>query len=113
MSTDVGLGLLLALGSAATLNWSYYVQHGAAAGLPRLSLRRPLCSLALLFRNRRWLIAFFTGIGGWVLYVRSRTADPVTRPIAAVGIAVAARRRGLVAIARCRCSASGGSAAPG
>jgi hypothetical protein len=37
---------------------------------------------------------------GWLLYVRSRAADPVTRPISAVGIAAAPRRRGLGAIAR-------------
>jgi len=32
---------------------------------------------------------------GWLLYVRSRAADPVTRPTASVGIASARRRRGL------------------
>jgi hypothetical protein len=37
---------------------------------------------------------------GWLLYVRSRAADPVTGAIAAVGIAAAPRRRGLGAIAR-------------
>ena len=109
MSTDVGLGLLLALGSAATLNWSYYVQHGAAAGLPRLSLRRPLRSLALLFRNRRWLIAFFTGIGGWVLYVVALKLAPlaIVQAASAGGIALLAalvgrlsrRERGAVVVA--------------
>src|SRR5207253_425619 len=52
-------GLVLALGSALALNWSYFVQHGAAASLPPLTLRRPLHSLAALFGNRRWLIGFW------------------------------------------------------
>ena len=46
------------------------------------------------------LTGLLTMAAGWVLYVRSRAADPVTRPITAFGIAVATRRRGLVAIAR-------------
>ena len=53
MSASVGAGLALALGSAAALNWSYVTQHGAASALPPLSLRRPLRSLALLFRHPR------------------------------------------------------------
>ena len=65
---------MLALASSAALNWSYFVQHGAAAALPALSLRRPLHSLASLFGNRRWLVGFWTGIGGWILYVRRADA---------------------------------------
>jgi hypothetical protein len=73
-----GLGLLLALGSAAALNWSYLVQHGAAAALPPLSLRRPFRSLASLFRSPRWLVGFLTGIGGWVLYVAALALAPLS-----------------------------------
>src|SRR5207247_7473644 len=65
-------GLVLALASAVALNWSYYVQHGAAASLPPLSVRRPLRSLGALVGNRRWLIGFWTGVGGWVPDVRAR-----------------------------------------
>jgi S-formylglutathione hydrolase FrmB len=71
-------GLLLALASAAALNWGYFAQHGAAAALPPLSLRHPVRSLAMLFGNRRWLAGFFTGIGGWVLYVVALTLAPLS-----------------------------------
>ena len=63
------LGLLLALGSAAAFNWSWVAQHTVTSQLPPLSLRRPLASLGLLFGNRRWLIAFLVGLGGWALYI--------------------------------------------
>ena len=58
MTLQLAGGLVLALGSALALNWSYFVQHGAVASLPPLTLRRPLRSLAALFGNRRWLIGF-------------------------------------------------------
>src|SRR5262249_4044628 len=74
----IALGLLLALGSAAALNWGFFVQHGAASTLPRLELRRPLRSLALLLSNRRWLVGFLTGLGGWVLYVAALGLAPLS-----------------------------------
>jgi hypothetical protein len=102
-------GLLLALASAAALNWGYYAQHGAAAALPLLTLRRPVHSLALLFRNRRWVVGFFTGIGGWVFYVVALVLAPLSlvQAASAGGIALLAglvgglslRERAAVAIA--------------
>jgi hypothetical protein len=76
----VGLagGLLLALASAAALNWGYFVQHGVASALPPLTLRRPLASLWLLFGNLRWVVGFFVGIGGWVLYVAALALAPLS-----------------------------------
>ena len=74
----IAVALLLALGSAAALNWSYLVQHGEASAMPPLSLRRPLSSLWLLFSNRRWLIGFFTGVGGWALYVAALALAPLS-----------------------------------
>jgi hypothetical protein len=71
-------GLVLALGSAAALNWGFFVQHGAAAALPRLRIRRPLQSLRLLFSNRRWLAGFTTGLGGWALYVAALALAPLS-----------------------------------
>jgi hypothetical protein len=90
-------GLVLALVSACALNWSYYVQHGAAASLPPLSLRRPLRSLGALFGNRRWLVGFWTGIGGWVLYVLALTLAPLSlvQACAAGGLAVLASLAGV------------------
>src|SRR5437764_88984 len=56
--------------------------------MPPLSLRRPLSSLWLLFSNRRWLIGFFTGGGGWALYVAAlATAGVATLLTNAVPIA--------------------------
>src|SRR5262249_51877371 len=109
VTPQVGAGLLLALASAAALNWGYYAQHGAAAALPPLTLRRPVYSLALLFRNRRWVVGFFTGIGGWVFYVAAAALAPLSlvQAASAGGIALLAglvgglsrRERAAVAIA--------------
>ena len=78
MTAALAGGLLLALGSAAALNWGYFVQHGVASALPPLTLRRPLASLRLLFGNLRWLVGFFVGIGGWVLYVAALALAPLS-----------------------------------
>ena len=71
-------GLGLALASACALNWGYFVQHGVVSALPPLSLRRPLRSLRLLFGTRRWLVGFWVGIGGWVLYVAALKLAPLS-----------------------------------
>ena len=88
----IALALLLALASAAALNWSYLVQHGEAAGMPPLTLRHPLRSLRHLFTNVRWLVGFFTGIGGWVLYVAALALAPLSlvQAVAAGGIGLLA-----------------------
>ena len=85
-------GLLLALGSAGALNWSFFAQHGAVASLPQLSVRRPLRSLHLLFSNRRWLAGFATGIGGWALYVAALALAPLSlvQAVSAGGIGLLA-----------------------
>jgi hypothetical protein len=92
MNATVGLGLLLALGSAAALNWGYFAQHGAANDVPPLSLRRPFRSLRSLFANRRWLLGFFAGIGGWGLYVGALAAAPLSlvQAVSAGGIGLLA-----------------------
>jgi hypothetical protein len=78
LTAAVAAGLLLALLSAAALNWGFFVQHGAASSLPPLSLRRPLRSLRLLFRDLRWLAGFGAGIGGWALYVAALALAPLS-----------------------------------
>src|SRR5436305_7250708 len=65
----IGAGLALAVGSAIAIGGGYSLQHSSASQLPPLTLRRPLRSLALLFRSGRWAVGFLAGIGGWVLYV--------------------------------------------
>ncbi|MHB8468452.1 MAG: hypothetical protein ACYDCH_01655 [Gaiellaceae bacterium] len=74
----IALGLALAALSTVAINGGYGLQHTAAAGLPPLALRRPLRSLALLFRSGRWSLGFFAGLGGWVLYVAALRFAPLS-----------------------------------
>jgi hypothetical protein len=95
----IAAGLVLALGSALALNWGWIVQHGAASRLPPLELRRPLRSLASLFRDRRWIAGFAVGLAGWALYVAALTLAPLSlvQAVSAGGIgllALLARRSG-------------------
>jgi hypothetical protein len=92
MSWRVVAGLVLAVASAGALNWGFFVQHQAAGNLPPLSLRRPLRSLAWLFRSGRWLVGFVVGLGGWALYVIALTLAPLSlvQATAAGGIALLA-----------------------
>ena len=92
MSVSVAGGILLALGSAATLNWGYFVQHAAATAMPPLVLRHPLRSLGVLLRDVRWMVGFVTGIGGWGLYVAALLLAPlsIVQATSAGGIAVLA-----------------------
>ncbi len=71
-------GLLLSVVSAVAINGGYSLQHASASRLPRLQLRRPLQSLRALFRNRRWLVGFLGGIGGWLLYVVALKLAPLS-----------------------------------
>jgi hypothetical protein len=86
------LGLALAVGSAVAIGGGYALQHASASVLPPLSLRRPLRSLALLFRSGRWSAGFFVGIAGWVLYVGALRMAPLSlvQAASAGGIAVLA-----------------------
>ena len=78
MSDRLGVGLALALGSAAALNWGFFAQHGAASGLSALSLRSPFRSLRVLFSSRRWVVGFATGLAGWALYVAALALAPLS-----------------------------------
>jgi hypothetical protein len=86
------LGLVLAVASAVAINGGYALQHTAASALPALSLRRPAASLVALFRNRRWMVGFVGGIGGWGFYVAALALAPLSlvQAAAAGGIAVLA-----------------------
>jgi ABC-type nickel/cobalt efflux system permease component RcnA len=74
----MGGGLALALGSTAALNWGFLRQHGAASSLPRLTVRRPLRSLRLLFSDLRWVVGFVVGLAGWALYVVALRLAPLS-----------------------------------
>ena len=60
--------------------------------MPPLTLRRPIHSLRLLFTNVRWLVGFFVGIGGWVLYVAALALAPLSlvQAVSAGGIGLLA-----------------------
>ncbi len=95
----VAAGLTLALASAVALNWGWIAQHGAAGGLPALSLRRPWSSLHSLFSDTPWLAGFLVGLCGWVLYVAALALAPLSlvQAVSAGGLgilAVLAHRRG-------------------
>jgi hypothetical protein len=85
-------GLVLALLSAACLNWGFLRQHGSAAELPPLAVRRPLRSLRLLFSNLRWLAGFVVGLAGWALYVIALRLAPLSlvQAVSAGGIGLLA-----------------------
>jgi len=76
MSLPLGLGL--ALLSTAALSGGFYLQHTASGGLPRLSLRHPVASLAALLTCWQWLAGFVTGLGGWALYIAALRFAPLS-----------------------------------
>lgn len=78
MSGTLALALLLALASAAALNWGFYRQHEQASVLPALSLAHPFRSLHVLFGNLRWLVGFLVGILGWGFYVVALAFGPLS-----------------------------------
>jgi hypothetical protein len=92
MTGSLALGLALALASAGALNWGFFAQHGAAAGMPRFAVRRPIRSLGLLFGNARWLTGFVTGLAGWALYVAALALAPLSlvQAVSAGGIGLLA-----------------------
>ncbi len=74
----LAVGLLLALLSTAALNWGFYGQHAAAGGLPALTVRHPVASLAALFTSRRWVTGFGVGLAGWGLYIVALDLAPLS-----------------------------------
>jgi hypothetical protein len=105
VTLQTGGALALAAASALALNWAFFVQHGEASRLPPLSLRRPVASLRSLFSSPRWLLGFFAGIGGWILYVAALALAPLSlvQATSAGGIGILAllvHRFGGVVLAR-------------
>jgi hypothetical protein len=86
------IGLVLALASAVLISLSYLREHDAAAGLPTLSLRRPLRSVKLLLSSRAWLLAFAMESGGFGLYVAALALAPLAlvQSVAAGGVGILA-----------------------
>jgi hypothetical protein len=74
----IAAGLLLSVASSVAINGGYSLQHASASRLPALRLRQPVQALHALFGNRRWLIGFLGGIGGWILYVVALRLAPLS-----------------------------------
>jgi hypothetical protein len=82
----------LAFLSATLTNVAYLREHEAVAGLPALSMRRPVRSVQLLLGNRPWLIAFATETVGFGLYAAALALAPLAlvQSIVAGGIGILA-----------------------
>jgi len=85
-------GLVLSFLSAIAINWSYSAQHDAVAGMPALSVRRPVETVRSLLRNRAWLVSFGVESGGWLLYLAALRLSPLSlvQGVGAAGIAALA-----------------------
>ena len=99
MHASTVTGLVLALCSTVLISLSYLQEHGAVAGLPALSLRRPVRSARLLFTSRAWLRGFAMESGGFGLYVAALALAPL-----ALVQSVAAGGVGILAVATARLS---------
>jgi hypothetical protein len=86
------IALLLALGSTILISLSYLREHGAVAGLPPLSLRRPVRSSRLLMSSRSWMIGFGMESSGFALYVVALALAPLAlvQSVAAGGVGILA-----------------------
>jgi hypothetical protein len=84
--------LVVTLISAVAINWGYLIEHGAASGLPPLSVRRPLLTVRLLLASRRWLSGFALETSGFILYLVALALAPLAlvQSVAAGGIGVLA-----------------------
>jgi drug/metabolite transporter (DMT)-like permease len=89
---QIALALAITVVSACFLNVGYLLEHSVASKVPRLSLRRPIASLASLLGNSRWLAGFGAEAGGWILYVVALALAPLSlvQATAAGGIGILA-----------------------
>ena len=92
MHVSTVVGLILALASTTLISLAYLREHGAAAGLPALSLKRPLRSAKLLLSSREWLLGFAMETCGFGLYVAALAlaALALVQSVAAGGVGILA-----------------------
>jgi hypothetical protein len=92
MSITTAIALVLALASTTLQNVAYLREHDAAAGLPVLSMRRPLHSAQLLLVDRSWLFGFAMETAGFLLYAAALglASLALVQSISAGGIGVLA-----------------------
>ena len=92
MHVSTIVGLILALASTTLISLAYLREHGAAAGLPALSLKRPLRSAKLLLSSREWLVGFAMETCGFGLYVAALALAELAlvQSVAAGGVGILA-----------------------
>ena len=92
MHVGTTIGLVLAPGSTTLTSLSYLREHDAAAGLPALSLRRPMHSAKLLPGSRAWVRGFAMESAGFGLYVVALALAPLAlvQSVAAGGVGILA-----------------------
>ncbi len=85
-------GLVLSFLSAIAINWSYSTQHDAVAGMPALSVRRPVAGVRALLHSRAWLASFGVESVGWLFYLAALrlSALSLVQGVGASGIAALA-----------------------
>jgi hypothetical protein len=110
VNTGLAVALVLALASTTLTSIAYLRQHDAVAGLPALSLRRPLQSVRLLLSDRSWLLGFAMETSGFALYAAALALAPLAlvQSIAAGGVGVLAYVSARVAGRRLRRHEVGG-----
>jgi hypothetical protein len=89
---QIALALAITVVSACCLDLGYLLQHGVAAKVPALSLRRPIASVESLLGNSRWLAGIAVEAAGWLLYVGALALAPLSlvQATAAGGIGILA-----------------------
>ncbi len=92
MHASTAVALVLALASTTLISLAYLREHGAAAGLPRLTLSHPLRSAALLLTDRAWMAGFAMETAGFGLYVAALSLAPLAlvQSVAAGGVGILA-----------------------
>jgi drug/metabolite transporter (DMT)-like permease len=72
------LGLLCAVASAFGGNLSFLLKHRGAVAAPDVNMRRPLQSIADLFRSRWWTIGWLTSVAAFLCHVGALSLLPLS-----------------------------------
>lgn len=71
-------GVLLALGSSAIANLGSLVRQRGAVAAPDVDIRRPLRTVAGLFRSKWWTIGYIGAAIAWLLHVGALAIAPLS-----------------------------------
>jgi drug/metabolite transporter (DMT)-like permease len=71
-------GLLFALGSAFATNVGFLLRHRGAVESPAVDVKRPLRTIASLFRSKWWSIGFAVAFVAWGLHVAALGFAPLS-----------------------------------